>query len=301
MQYLESFYNYLQYERRNSSHTIVAYKNDLRQFCEFLEQENIELWVNVTSKVIRSWMVQLVNEGVSPRTVTRKISTLKVLFKFLMLEDVVDSNVAKHVITPKIPKKLPAFVKETEMDFLLDSIEFGQDFTGLRDKLIIEIFYHTGMRLSELVGLMDCQIDAGNDVFKIYGKRSKERIVPIIKELKVSLVRYLNERDKLFPEKRNPYLLITEKGLPVYHKLVYRVVNSYLGQVSTVVKKSPHVIRHTFATALLNRGADLNAIKELLGHSNLAATEIYTHNTFEKLNSIYKQAHPRAEKMEDYI
>ncbi|WP_430813642.1 tyrosine-type recombinase/integrase [Carboxylicivirga sp. RSCT41] len=301
MQYLESFYNYLTYERRNSAHTITAYKKDIDQFCSFLESEGVDLWVNVTSKTVRSWMVSLVDNGISARTVTRKISTLKVFFRFLMVQGVVDSNVAEHVITPKIPKRLPVFVKEGEMNLLLDVVDFGSDFKGLRDKLIIEMFYHTGMRLSELVNLKDEDIDFGNDVFRILGKRNKERIVPIIKELKVSLVRYIEERNKMFPDRVNSNLYITEKGLPVYHKLVYRVVNGYLSRVSTVSKKSPHVIRHSFATALLNRGADLNAIKELLGHANLAATEVYTHNTFEKLNSIYKQAHPRAEKMEDYI
>ncbi|MCG8580765.1 MAG: tyrosine-type recombinase/integrase [Bacteroidales bacterium] len=301
MQYLESFYNYLVYERRNSAHTVTAYKKDLDQFCSFLEQSDIKLWSSVTSKTIRSWMVSLVDDGVSPRTVTRKISTLKVFFRFLMVQEVVDNNVAEHVITPKVPKRLPVFVKEQEMDFLLDNISFTEDLKGLRDRLIIEVFYHTGMRLSELVNLKDENVDFGNEVFRIWGKRNKERIVPIIKELKVSLVRYMNERNKVFPERACSNLFLTDKGLPVYHKLVYRVVNGYLSRVSTVSKKSPHVIRHSFATALLNRGADLNAIKELLGHANLAATEVYTHNTFEKLNSIYKQAHPRAEKMEDYI
>jgi len=293
MQYLDLFYKYLEFERRNSVHTIVAYKNDIKQFCEYLEQERIELWSDVTSKTIRSWMVLLVNGGVSARSVGRKISTLKVLFRFLMREECVDANPAERVITPKVPKRLPVFVKEQEMDFLLDQDLFGDDFVGLRDKLIITMFYLTGIRLSELVGLCDNQIDFANDVIKVQGKRNKERIVPMTKELKVAINRYIEERKRVFPIVVGSIVFLTEKGMPVYHKLVYRVVNKYLTQVSTVTKKSPHVIRHTFATALLNKGADINAIKELLGHANLAATEVYTHNSFEKLNSIYKQAHPR--------
>ena len=299
MQYIESFYKYLEFERRNSPHTITAYKTDLRQFCLFLEEEGFELWENITAKTIRSWMVSLVNEGVSARSVTRKISTLKVFFRYLMQIEVVETNVAEHVVTPKLPKRLPVFVKENEMNLLLDNVDFGEGFVAARNRLIIELFYHTGMRLSELVNLKDEQIDMANCVFKVLGKRNKERIIPIIKELKLSLDSYIRERNNCFPANMSGNLFLTEKGLPVYHKLVYRVVNKYLGQVSTVTKKSPHVIRHSFATALLNRGADLNAIKELLGHANLAATEVYTHNTYEKLNSIYKQAHPRAEKMED--
>ncbi len=301
MQYLESFFKYLEFERRNSPHTIRAYKNDVNQFCTFLEGEKIELWDQVTSKVIRAWMVDMVDEGATARSVTRKISTLKVLFRYLMQQEVVETNVAEHVVTPKLPKRLPVFVKEQEMDLLLDCVEFGHDFKGVRDRLIVEMLYNTGMRLSELVGLTDEQIDLGNGLLKVKGKRNKERIIPIIPELKHSLVGYLNRRDVEFPACSGRFVFLTEKGLPVYDKLVYRVVKRYLGLVSTVTKKSPHVIRHSFATALLNKGADLNAIKELMGHANLAATEVYTHNTYAQLNSIYKQAHPRAEKKEDYL
>lgn len=301
MQNLESFYKYLEFERRNSPHTIIAYKNDIGQFCEFLNDEGVQLWAQVTSKTIRAWMVKMIDGGVSARSVTRKISTLKVLFRYLMQQEVVDTNFAEYVVTPRLPKRLPVFVKEQEMDTLLDYVDFGNDFKGMRDRLIVEMFYNTGMRLSELAGLMDEQIDLANGLLKVKGKRNKERIIPIISELKITLIGYLNKRNIEFPERSNSFVFLTEKGLPVYHKLVYRVVNRYLGQVSTVTKKSPHVIRHSFATALLNRGADLNAIKELMGHANLAATEVYTHNTYAQLNSIYKQAHPRAEKMEDYL
>lgn len=294
MQYLDRFYKYLEFERRNSSHTVIAYKNDIKQFCEFIDGEGVKLWTNITSKTIRSWVVSLINSGVTPRSVNRKVSTLKVLFRFLMRENVVSGNPAEGVVTPKTPKRLPVFIKEEEMDSLLDNVEFTDDFVGRRDKLIIEMFYLTGMRLSELVNLKMLQIDLGNDVIKVSGKRNKERLVPLTKELKYAVVGYIKERNTSFPDVVCSNVFLTEKGLPVYHKLVYRVVNKYLSRVSTVTKKSPHVIRHSFATALLNRGADLNAIKELLGHANLSATEVYTHNTYEKLNSIYKQAHPRA-------
>lgn len=301
MRYLDSFFKYLEFERRNSPHTITAYQTDISQFCEYLESVGVDLWEQVTSKTIRAWMVKMVDGGVTARSVTRKISTLKVLFRYLMQLEVVDSNVAEYVVTPKLPKRLPVFVKEQEMDVLLDYVDFGEGFRGARDRLIVEMFYNTGMRLAELAGLTDEQIDLANGILKVRGKRNKERIIPVIPELKTSLVGYLNKRNSEFKERANSFVFLTEKGLPVYHKLVYRVVNRYLAQVSTVTKKSPHVIRHSFATALLNRGADLNAIKELMGHANLAATEVYTHNTYAQLNSIYKQAHPRAEKMEDYL
>lgn len=301
MRYLDSFFKYLEFERRNSPHTITAYQTDISQFCEYLESVGVEFWEQVTSKTIRAWMVKMVDGGVTARSVTRKISTLKVLFRYLMQLEVVDSNVAEYVVTPKLPKRLPVFVKEQEMDVLLDYVDFGEGFRGARDRLIVEMFYNTGMRLAELAGLTDEQIDLANGILKVRGKRNKERIIPVIPELKTSLVGYLNKRNSEFKERANSFVFLTEKGLPVYHKLVYRVVNRYLAQVSTVTKKSPHVIRHSFATALLNRGADLNAIKELMGHANLAATEVYTHNTYAQLNSIYKQAHPRAEKMEDYL
>nr|WP_319398664.1 tyrosine-type recombinase/integrase [uncultured Carboxylicivirga sp.] len=294
MQNINSFYKYLEFEKRSSIHTLTAYRNDVSQFCDYLAMQEIDNWQKVTSKIIRQWMIDMLNEGVTARTVTRKISTLKVLFRFLIREEVLESNPTDKVTTPKIPKRLPVFVKETEMDLLLDHVDFGSDYSGVRNKTIIELFYCTGMRLSELVELKMSQLDFSNGVIKVLGKRNKERIVPITRELKMSLVSYISKRNQSFPEVKNKVVFLTDKGNPVYQKLVYRVVNRYLSQVSTVTKKSPHVIRHSFATALLNNGADLNAIKELLGHANLAATEVYTHNSYEKLNSIYKQAHPRA-------
>ncbi len=294
MQYIDSFIKYLKFERRNSEHTIVAYECDLGQFEQYLSEQGIESWAEVTAKTIRSWVVQFLEDGLSARSVNRKIASLKTFFKFLLREGVLEINPTEKVVSPKMPKRLPVFVKEVEMDFLLDQVDFGQDYSGVRDKLIIDVFYFTGMRLSELVNLKISQIDFGVGVLKILGKRNKERIVPITDVLKNSLIDYFSVRSEAFPDCVSDFVFLTNKGVKVYHKLVYRVVNKYLKMVSTVTKKSPHVIRHSFATALLNRGADLNAIKELLGHSNLSATEVYTHNSFEQLNSVYNQAHPRA-------
>lgn len=294
MEYVDSFIKYLKFERRNSQHTIVAYEGDLGQFQAYLSELGIDAWSDVTAKIIRSWVVQFLEDGLSARSVNRKIASLKTLFKFLIREGILETNPTDKVVSPRTPKRLPVFIKEVEMDFLLDQVDFGDDYAGVRDKLIIDVFYNTGMRLSELVNLRISQIDMGSGVIKVLGKRNKERIVPIVDGLKKSIADYFAKRLEAFPDCGHDFVFLTNKGAQVYHKLVYRVVNKYLKTVSTVTKKSPHVIRHTFATALLNKGADLNAIKELLGHSNLSATEVYTHNSFEKLNSIYNQAHPRA-------
>ncbi len=294
MQYISSFYRYLEYEKRYSPHTLVTYEIDLRQFTRFLDSENISRWQDVTSKLIRRWVVALHDDGIAPVTIHRKISALKSFLRYLMREQVLESNPADGVIVPKKPKRLPVFVKEKEMDQLLDTVPFSNDFTGIRDKFIITLLYGTGMRLSEMVNLRLSNIDPGQKVIKVLGKRNKERIIPFFKELEKEIIKYLSARKEAFPDADTDIVILTSKGKPAYPKLIYRVVNKHLALVSTINKKSPHVIRHSFATALLNHGADLNAIKELLGHSNLSATEIYTHNSFEKLNNIYKQAHPRA-------
>jgi len=294
MQYISSFYRYLEYEKRYSPLTLVTYKTDLGQFSDFLDSENISRWQDVTSKVVRRWMVELLNGGISPVTIHRKISALKSFFRYLMREQILESNPVNGVIVPKKPKRLPVFVKEKDMDLLLDTVPFADNFEGIRDKFIITLLYGTGMRLSEMLNLRLSNIDFGQKVIKVLGKRNKERIIPIFRELEKEITKYLSARNTAFPDAGTGILILTSKGKPAYSKLIYRVVNKYLALVSTINKKSPHVIRHTFATALLNHGADLNAIKELLGHANLSATEIYTHNSFEELNNIYKQAHPRA-------
>jgi integrase/recombinase XerC len=232
----------------------------------------------------------------SPRTIHRKISSVRTFYKYLQRLGILDENPASSVNLPKTPKRLPLFVKEREMEMLLDHTDFGDDYEGVRNKLILELFYDTGMRLSELVELRLRDVDLKEKMVKVKGKRNKERIIPLTNESVLLLKKYYEVKNDTFGTTGAPWLFLTSKGVKIYHKLVYRVVHASLQMVTTMQKRSPHILRHTFATVLLNRGADLNAIKELLGHANLNATQIYAHNTFEKLNAIYKQAHPRAEK-----
>lgn len=230
----------------------------------------------------------------SSLSVNRKISTLKTFFKFLLRENNIKSNPMDKVISPKSSKKLPSFVEEAQIIKLLDEFSFGDDFAGVRNKTIIEMFYNTGIRLSELIGIKHQDVDINNNTIKVLGKRNKERILPLQVSFIKSLRQYMEIKTSQFPELQHDCFFVTDKGNKMYEKFVYRIVNKYLNFVTTIEKKSPHILRHTFATHMLNHGADLNTIKELLGHANLAATQVYTHNTFEKLKSIYKQAHPRA-------
>jgi integrase/recombinase XerC len=295
MNHKESFLKYLQYEKRYSQHTIRSYLDDLDQFISFCDfNENNFEPVNVDHKKIRSWIVELVNNKISIRSVKRKISTLKSFYKYLLREGIISCNPVEKVLTPKADNKLPAFINKKHMDKLLDDVDFGNDYKGVRNKLIIEMFYNTGMRVSELINLKINDLNITELKLRVIGKRNKERVIPFTKLFKESLEGYLNIRNEKFRSGSEDYLFLTDKSNKMYPKLVYRIVNKYLNLITTIEKKSPHVLRHTFATHMLNAGADLNAIKELLGHSNLAATEIYTHNTFERLKSIYKQAHPRA-------
>lgn len=294
--YADRFIEYIRFEKRYSNHTVTAYQNDLVQFFDFIKDlYDTSDPGKITHGMIRSWMVSLINSNVSSRSVNRKLSTLKSFYKFLIKEQIATDNPLVKIISPKTQKKLPEFVEEDKMDILLNDLVSEVDFNQVRDKLIIEMFYFTGMRLSELINLKDHNVSRLNGTIKVLGKRNKERIIPFGKELGDSIERYVKVRNrevKLTEQK--DYFFVSEKGKKVYSKLVYQVVNTYLSKVSTKSKKSPHVLRHTFATHMLNNGADLNAIKELLGHSNLAATQVYTHNTIEKLKTIYKQAHPRA-------
>jgi len=293
MDYQESFINYLAFEKRCSSHTVVAYKNDLDQFVQFCVQVVGEFNVKkVDLKLVRSWIVQLMENELSARSVNRKITTVKSFFKYLEKEQLVENSPATHLTLPKIRKKLPNFVEEKNLNHLLDDGFFLDDFTGLRDKLIITLLYGTGIRLAELLRLKDNDIDSKMCLIKVLGKRNKERIIPYPVPINGLLKIYIEIRNNTV-KSNTERLLVTEKGSAVYEKLVYRVVTQNLAKVTLLEKKSPHVLRHTYATHLLNRGADLNAVKELLGHSNLAATQIYTHTSFEKLHDIYKQAHPR--------
>lgn len=293
MELQESFISYLQYEKRCSSHTIKAYKNDLDQFVEFCTNMVGEFNVNkVDSKLVREWIVSLVDHEISARSVNRKITTLKSFYKHLVKLGVLELNPASGLALPKIRKKLPSFVQEDKLSQLLDNGYFENDFTGIRDKLIITLFYGTGIRLSELIGLKETDIDRKSCVLKVLGKRNKERIIPYPISINQLIEQYVILKNNVNCDSVE-VLFITEKGTPVYEKLVYRIVTRNLSKVTLLEKKSPHVLRHTYATHLLNNGADLNAVKELLGHSNLAATQIYTHTTFKKLHDIYKQAHPR--------
>ena len=286
----EKFINYLSSEKRFSVHTITSYSNDINQFFLFLSEEykiTSEL-SEVNFQIVRSWIASLLEQGVTPRSVNRKISTLKTYFKFLIREGVIQESPMLKVVAPKSKKRLPLFVEEDQIESLLNGVEFDDGFIGERDKLIIELFYVTGIRLSELINIKISDLNFDNNLVKVLGKRNKERLIPlstrIVKELQFFIENY----------KIDNYLFTNLGGTKVYTKLVYRVVNKYIGKISSINKKSPHILRHTFATHMLNHGADINAIKELLGHANLSATQVYTHNTIEKLKSVYKQAHPRA-------
>jgi integrase/recombinase XerC len=293
MDYGESFFNYLKFEKRNSSHTVVAYKIDLDQFVQFCIEVVGEFNVKkVDAKIIRSWIVDLMDNGLSARSVNRKITTIKSFFKFLLKEQIVDNNPTTNLTLPKIRKKLPNFVEEKNLHHLLDDGFFQNDFIGIRDKLIVTLLYGTGIRLAELLQLKYSDFDTKNCMIRVLGKGKKERLIPYPDSINQLIGQYINIRNTIIDSKTDQ-LLVTDKGRPVYDKLIYRVVKNNLAKVTLLEKKSPHVLRHSYATHLLNNGADLNAVKELLGHANLAATQIYTHTTFERLHDIYKQAHPR--------
>ncbi len=291
---IEGFLQYLEYEKRYSKHTYTAYRKDLEQFREFLQYyyDNNNL-LSANFQMVRSWIVQLVNADVAASSIRRKLSSLKSYYKYTMVQGEMDHNPALDIQVPAIPERLPAFLSENEAHQLLDEIVFPENFEGTRDRCILETFYATGMRLSELIGIGIKDLDRGNMQLRVMGKRSKERFLPVSQRLMALYDEYLPKREVLAQEGEESFFL-TSAGKKLYPKLVYLLVNAYLGKVTTQEKKSPHVLRHTFATHMLNQGADINAVKELLGHANLAATQIYTHNTIEKLKHVYKLAHPRA-------
>lgn len=288
------FIEHLRYEKRYSKHTLQAYTRDLDQFTAYLhEQYGLDDVTQVKHPQIRSWMVHLMDTGLSPGTVLRKLSTLKSFYKYLNRKGITEHNPTLLVISPKTPRRNPEFIEESRMKELFEPSLFDEDFEGIRDRLILEVFYGTGIRLSELVGLKESDISFSKKTLKVLGKRNKERIIPFTDRMRDQLSVYLDLKRDMGFEEGGP-LFVTSKGKEVYPKFVYRIVNRYLGMVTTLNKKSPHILRHTFATHMLDHGADLNAVKEFLGHANLAATQVYTHNTVEKLKKIYKQAHPRA-------
>ena len=284
----EKFLHYLKHEKRYSVHTLLSYSTDLKQFTNFLSSEfSVKSIRKVNFQLVRSWIAKLLNENISARSVNRKITTLKTYFRFLIKEDIINQSPMQKIISPKTSKRLPVFVEQVKMEQLLNEIDFGEGFLAQRDRLILELFYFTGIRLSELINLKNKDINYSDSTILVLGKRKKERLIPLTSDI-LSKIKKLNSSNK------SKYLFTTDKGKQISTKQVYRLVNKYLSMVTTLGKKSPHILRHTFATHLLNNGADINAIKELLGHANLSATQIYTHNTIEKLKTVYKQAHPRA-------
>lgn len=303
--FIDRFIRYIKFEKRYSPHTVSAYQSDLDQFINFLNNPDkitpppvavITHPSQISHYHIRNWMVEMMNDSILARSINRKIATLRKYFKFLLQEGVIEINPASKINTPKIPKNLPVIVEDVKLTQMLDDNEvFSKDFKGLRDKLVIEMLFGTGMRLSELLGVKETDINVYEGTIKVLGKRNKERIIPVNNELKLLIAEYQELKKKQdFFSNNSLTLIVTDKGANAYAKLIYLIVQKYLSYISTQNKRSPHVLRHTFATSLLNRGADLNAIKELLGHANLSATQIYTHNSVERLKSIYKQAHPKA-------
>lgn len=294
---IHSFIDYLKFEKRVSIHTVTAYQHDLEQFFTYIKNNlDIAEISDITASEIRTWIITLLEDNEhSTRTVNRKLSSLKAYYRYMIKVGHIESNPMLQIHSPKFQKKLPEYVEIADMAKLFNDIDFGNDFEGIRDHLVLEMFYATGIRLSELLGIRKKDIDFINQNIKVLGKRNKERIIPFGNKLGDLLTSYMEYYEKIDVEnKENYYIFVAANGKRLYPKAVYRIVRKYLDLVTTIDKRSPHVIRHTFATHLLNNGADLNAIKEILGHSSLAATQVYTHNSMEKLKSIYKQAHPRA-------
>jgi integrase/recombinase XerC len=297
----DRYIDYLRFEKRYSAHTILAYHTDLDDFTDFLSlQYSISDPIQADHTLIRSWLISLIDRKISSRSINRKLSTLKSFYRYCLKQGLIQTSPLLKVVAPRSSKQLPVFLTRDNLDTLLHTVDFDSDYLGCRDKMIITLFYATGIRCAELVQLKISDLDMHNGTLKVFGKRSKERIVPIgdnvIENLKSYLIirsKYLSD-NKYSSQNKNQSLFVSSKGLPVYPRLIYNIVHKYLSLTASNSKLSPHVLRHTFATHMLDDGADLNAIKEILGHSSLAATQVYTHNTIEKLKSIYKQAHPRA-------
>jgi len=292
-----AFLEHLEFEKRFSSHTLTAYRSDLNQFSTFLSDlYQLTSIKEVKHTHIRSWMVQLMQNKVQSRSINRKLSCLKTFFKYLQKRGFLDKNPMQKVIAPKMGKRLPTFVHRQKLESMFKEVDFGEDYAGARNRMILELLYGTGMRRSELIGLEIGDIDLQLSKLRVLGKGNKERIIPINAHLQELIGEYLEIRMESFGSEKSASFLLTDKGSKLYPKFVYNIVNRYLSLVTTIEQRSPHVLRHSFATHLSGNGADLNAIKGLLGHASLAATQVYTHNSIERLQEVYKQAHPKAQK-----
>ena len=290
----DSFLDYLQYERNYSEETIKSYREDLRQFEEFAREEiGDSAPSEVKAELVREWIVSLMDRGYTSTSINRKLSSLRSVYNFLLRKGEVAVNPLQKITGPKNKKPLPAFLRESDMDRLLDEVDFGEGFKGCRDHMIIEMFYATGVRLSELIGLDNKDVDFSSSLIKVTGKRNKQRLIPFGEELKIAMMEYVDVRNEAVPIRTNAFF-VRENGERLSRSIVENLVKRNLSKVVTLKKRSPHVLRHTFATTMLNHDAELGAIKELLGHESLATTEVYTHTTFEELKKVYNLAHPRA-------
>jgi len=292
---IREFLNYLTFQKRYSRHTIISYENDLTGFFDFvvLQYNSLEL-AEIASSVVRSWLASLKENKIASKSINRKISTLKSFFKYQLKMNKIDVNPVSAIVSLKISKRLPSFVEQKDIKTLFNDVEFPDTWEGKTNRLLLMIFYQTGIRLSELINIKESHVDKSNGAIKVLGKGNKERIIPVNNTLLQEIGSYIAGKNFLTGETQKSFLLINKKGTKLYPKYVYNVVKKYIGDVSTNERKSPHILRHSFATHLTNNGADINAIKELLGHASLASTQIYTHNSIEKLKQVHKLAHPKS-------
>ena len=292
---LQAFLDYLKFEKRYARHTISSYASDLAFFYEFIgAQYELDRAADIQASMIRGWLASMKEQGHSAKSINRRISAVKSFYRFLQRKGIVTNTPTAMLVAPKVSKRLPVYVEVKDLETLFHHVEFPDDRTGRLERLIFALFYATGMRLSELTGLKETQVDLSKQQLKILGKGNKERIIPMTSELKKLIEEYIAEKKSVSVDVHLENLLVNDKGKPLHPRYVQGVVKRYLSLVTTIEKKSPHVLRHSFATHLMNNGAELNAVKELLGHSSLAATQIYTHNTIDKLKEIHARAHPKS-------